>query len=699
MQETYKHFFISYNKADRQWAEWIAWQLEEAGYTTLLQVWDFRPGSNFVLQMDEATRTTECTLLVLSSDYLKANFTQPEWAEAFRRDPKGEKGHVIPVRVRECEPTGLLASIVYIDLVGLNEAKACERLLAGIRRDRAVPTIAPAFPGTVQHLLPQQPRFPSAPSPLWNIPYRRNPYFTDQESILTHLHDVLNADNAAALIQPQAISGLGGIGKTQIALEYAYRHRDKYQAVLWVQADSQESLTTGFIALATLLNLPEKDTQDQTIIVESVRRWLDTHNQWLLILDNADDLTLVDHFLPASGTGHTLLTTRAQTHGTLAQGIEVEEMDLTEGAIFLLRRAQVLALDAPLDHALEADRSTAQALVQELGGLPLALDQAGAYIHETMCGVPGYLTRYQTQHATLLRRRGKLTKDHPKPVATTWSLSFERVKQANPAAANLLGFCSFLYPDAIPEELITEGASHLSSTLQAAASDLIALDEAVETLRAYSFIRRNPDTSTLSMHRLVQVVLKDAMTENEQRQWAEQAVRVMNQVFPLPEVNNWPLCERYLLNAQTCASLIEQWGMTFPEATHLLNQTGAYLQEHTRYSEAERLLQRTFTIYEQVLGTNHPDTASSLNNLALLYEKQGTYPKAEPLLQHALAIREQVLGDNHPDTANSLNSLALLYYRQGKYPQAEPLYQRALTIREQVLGANHPYTPTGCATR
>ena len=151
--------------------------------------------------------------------------------------------------------------------------------------------------------------------PLWNVPYRRNPYFTGQETILTNLHTTLNANNAAALTQPQAISGLGGIGKTQIALEYAYRHEHTYRAILWVQADTRDALISGFTNLARLLNLPQKDEQDQTIIVEAVKHWLETHEQWLLILDNADDLSLLDEFLPRRSTGHILLTTRAQYAG------------------------------------------------------------------------------------------------------------------------------------------------------------------------------------------------------------------------------------------------------------------------------------------------------------------------------------------------------------------------------------------------
>lgn len=163
VQDAQKHFFISYTSTDRAWAEWIAWQLEEAGYTTVLQAWDFRPGSNFVLEMDKATQEAERTIAVLSPDYLNAPYAKAEWAAAFQHDPTGELGMLLPVHVRECrhQLKGLLGSIVYIDLVGLNDISAAhEMLLAGVLRERAKPLTPPGFPEGVQRSVAEQPRFP-----------------------------------------------------------------------------------------------------------------------------------------------------------------------------------------------------------------------------------------------------------------------------------------------------------------------------------------------------------------------------------------------------------------------------------------------------------------------------------------------------------------------------------------------------------
>jgi hypothetical protein len=150
-------FFISYNRHDRQWAEWAAWQLEAAGYSTIIQAWDFRPGGNFVADMQRATAQAERTIAVLSPDYLASHFTRPEWNAAFAQDPTGEKGLLVPVRVRECKLEGLLPQIVYIDLVGLDQERAKRELLAGVKRGRAKPSTEPGFPGEGSS---DQPDFP-----------------------------------------------------------------------------------------------------------------------------------------------------------------------------------------------------------------------------------------------------------------------------------------------------------------------------------------------------------------------------------------------------------------------------------------------------------------------------------------------------------------------------------------------------------
>jgi hypothetical protein len=193
--------------------------LEEAGFSTFLQAWDFRPGSNFVLEMDEALQASRHTIAVLSPDYLaNTSYAASEWAAIVSQDPTGQKHKLLPVRVRECEPSGLLRAITYIDLVGLDGIDASHRLLAGINPERAKPGISPHYPGKTASSSLQEPTYPANWPDINNIPYPRNAFFTGRDDLLQHLHDKLTTTNATALTQAQAISGLGGIGKTQAAL-------------------------------------------------------------------------------------------------------------------------------------------------------------------------------------------------------------------------------------------------------------------------------------------------------------------------------------------------------------------------------------------------------------------------------------------------------------------------------------------------
>ncbi len=262
--------------------------------------------------------------------------------------------------------------------------------------------------------------------------------------------------------------------------------------------------------------------------VAAVKRWLRQESGWLLILDNADDLTLVEDFLPSGESGQVLLTTRAQATGVVAENLDVEKLDRVEGALSLLRRAKLLAPDAPLDNASRLLYSQARAIVEAVDGLPLALDQAGVYLEETGCNLADYLTLYERHRRLLLSRPGVESTDYPEMVASTWALSFQQVEQANPVAAELLRLLAFLQPDAIPEEIIMEG----SVVLGLVAADLLQLNEAMRILRRYSLVRRDPESKVLTIHRLVQAVLRDGLDHATQCQWAERVIGAVNAAFP-----------------------------------------------------------------------------------------------------------------------------------------------------------------------
>lgn len=522
----------------------------------------------------------------------------------------------------------------------------------------------------------------------WNVPYPRNDAFTGREQLLTDLRiDLLKKGK-------EALFGLGGVGKTQIAVEYAYRHRDEYTAVLWCFAGTEQSVRSGYASIAALLNLPEKESQEQARVTDAVRNWLEQNTGWLLVLDNADDPAMLKPFLPQQGKGHILLTSRAYSFQKigLVSPREVNVLSPNEAREFLERRAG----KEPTDKSPEAD-----ALAKEVGYLPLALEQAAAYIAETGTGFSNYLTGYRKQRLKLLERHGPVMGNDEKEqqkrtVATTWALNFADIEKSSPASADLLRLSAFLASDAVPFELFEKGGEQMPDELAAKLAGLhenpLILDELLNPLLRYSLIRRDYQEHIYSINPLVQEVLRDGLSNDDRKAWAQIAVKAVNLAFPYPEFENWSFCRRLLPQALQCATHIDFFQLRFIEAALLLNKAGNYLLRRADYAQAERLLRRALELYEFNLGTEHPDTARSLDNLAELYRLQGRYAEAEPLQRHALAIRERVQGSERPDTAHSLNNLALLLSNEGKDADAEPLYRRALAIREKVLGAEHPDT-------
>jgi tetratricopeptide (TPR) repeat protein/transcriptional regulator with XRE-family HTH domain len=536
-------------------------------------------------------------------------------------------------------------------------------------------------------------------APPWLVPLPRNPFFTGREEILAALHAQMGVEQVVALTQSCALHGLGGIGKTQIALEYAYRYALEYSAVFWIGTETLESIFSSLLQIAEVLELPERDDREQERVVAAVQRWLTTHQQWLLIWDNIEDLTLLARFLPPSRQGSVLLTTRTQALGTLAQGINLAPLGQEEGTLLLLRRSKVVGVEATeeqvsqLAERLPEEWTAAEDLVTALGGLPLALDQAAAYIEETGCNLSSYLAYYECQRTRLLARRGQPGADHPQSVVTTFQLSMESVEREHRAAADILRVCALLHAEAIPEEVFAKGAAHLGPEMAVLLEDPSQFDQALAVLRSLSLVQRQAESRTFSLHRLVQAVLLDAMTEIEREQWSRRVLNVLDAIFPevqaATEKDAREQSERLLPHALLCLQREEKGVdacLTFASLTYKVAQ---YLRERGRYDQAEPLFRRALYLHEQTLGSEHPVIAHLLNSQAALYLRQGKYEQARTLHRRALSIQERTLGPKHLDIASTLNGLAHLHFRQGQYEQAEPLYKQALTIQKQVLGSKH----------
>jgi tetratricopeptide (TPR) repeat protein len=664
-------FFISYTGADRAWAEWIAWQLETAGHTTRLEAWDFQAGSDFVHQMEQALTDAERLLVVLSPAYRASPFGEAEWRPIFAKDPSGELGLLVPVRVQECDPPELLRARVYVDLVGLPAHEAGERLLAGVREGERPgrPTSAPAFPGVAASaVMAVQPPFPG-PGPSISNLAPRNRNFTGRADLLDRLSEEL-AGGVAAVV---AAYGLGGVGKTQLVLEYAHRHLGDYELVWWVPAETRLLTTASLAELAVQLGLParaEQAEQAAAALAELSRR-----DRWLLVFDNAEDPQDLEGLWPVGGGGRVLVTSRNPAWGGVAVRLPVDVLAEQEAIDFLLARTG------------SSDRQAAKALATELGGLPLALEQAAAYLEETNLELGEYLGRFRRHHAQLLAR-GRPSR-YPATVATTWQLNLEQLS-GDQAAVGLLRVCAFLAPEAIPPSLLAADPQALPPELAAVVGDELALDQAVAALYRFSLLGRDHDG--LRLHRLVSEVVRATLDPQEQQRWAGVAVGLVTAGFP-PDVTdpaNWPVCARLLPHALYTTEQGEQLEVAAEPTAELLNRTGRYLHRRAELAAARAIHQRGLRLAEATYGPDHLKVATQVNNLGGVLQDLGDLAGAKDHYQRALLSFEAAYGPNHPEVATCVNNLGDVLRALGDLAGARTLHERALAIDEAAYGPNHP---------
>jgi tetratricopeptide (TPR) repeat protein len=692
-----REFFISYTQADRPWAEWLAWELEANGHRTLLQAWDMPAGSAFIHAMDQAVQRTRHTMLVLSPAYLRSAMAEAEWRPGFAADPSGKGRRLLPVRVEDCQPTGLLADRVWIDLVGLDEASARAKLgedVASALRGHARPTSRPRFPRTPPPTPSvERPRFPTALPPVWSVPYRRNPAFTGREEVLAGLAEQL--DQGAAAVT-QTLQGAGGVGKTALAVEYAYRHRSRFDTVWWIRAEEPASLIGDYADLASALGSAEAAQANQQLAALAARRWLEGHDRWLLVLDNAEgpDATtglqaplarLID-LLPQVLHGQVLVTSRDASWEQHAALAELDLFSPSEAVAFLLARSG------------RNDQATATQIAELLGLLPLALEQAGAYLRETRLSLTDYLDRLQQYPALTLARGRPRDHDPADTVATTWRVSLERVRPT-PGAVAVLEVCAFLGPEEVPRELFAEHLDPPAQGLDILAADPFALDDAVAALRRFGLVKANEQA--LTVHRLLQQVVRDQLDLATRNALLGIAVRLLDKALPFGSYADpglWPVCARLLPHALVAIEHAVAMEVEPLATAHLLDSAADYLHGRARYAEARSLRERVVSIREARLGPHHPDTADSLNNLAAVLDDQGDLEAARRLNERALQIYEIRLGPDHPRTATSLINLARVLHLQGDLEAARRLHERALTIRETRLGPDHPDTAEGIST-
>lgn len=530
----------------------------------------------------------------------------------------------------------------------------------------------------------------AASRPVTAVLPRRNHLFTGREDALSRLHETVHRHHGVA------VTGLGGIGKSSLLLEYAHRHAEAHSLVYWLSGVDSGALGLGLLDLGRHIrttgladaNIPSEQQPEE--LRAYVRTWLTLHSDWLLIIDNAADPEQLRALLPDHNRGYLLCSMRA--NDPLAVGLHPFELTefSPEEAIVALTHRRGLTTQTTKDEA-----ALSRELVMDLGCLPLAIEQAGAFMAAHKTSVRSYLAAYKKRR-TALFPPGTPGREQVS-VATVWSLSFEQVERENAASADLLRLSAFLSPDFIPERLLTAGANHLGASLSGALAleDPLSIDLVLGPLLRHSLVRRlqgsDNEQRGYSLHRLVQDVVRLRIA-NEERIWAERAVCALNAAFPRVEFRAWPACRSLIHSVEELWTHIERLQIMSLEAARLLHQASIYLWEQASPARAEPLHRRALAIRESVLGSEHPDTAELVNDLAVLLSAQGNDAAAEPLHQRALSIRETTLGLVHPDTGESLNNLGNLYLKMGRVSEAERLHRRALDIYEQVSGPMHPDT-------
>jgi len=432
-------------------------------------------------------------MAVLSRDYLKSVYGGAEWQAAWATDPQGAGRKLLTVRVTECDRPGLLAGVVGVDLFGLTEATAKARLRAMVSAaiaGRAKPDMPPGFPGAGR-AMPRAARFPGALPQVWKVP-ARNPRFTGRDRELEQLGRALAA---GAAVTVHSVHGLGGVGKTQLGTEYAHAHATDYDLVWWVAAEEPTLIPDQFAALAARLGLdPAADPEALQALVHDRLRSVPG---WLLIFDNADRVEDIGPWLPAGPLppgipGHVIVTTRRGGFAAMGRVLDLDVMGLADAVEMLRARVPDLG------------QETGEQIAEELGRLPLALEQAAAWLDRSQMPGQEYLELLRSRAADLYAR-GQV-RDRSDTIATLWQISMGRITAENPAAVQLLGVCAYLAPEPIPLDLFTAHADLLPEPLASAAADQLAFSDAIAVLVDYSLAKRTP--AGLQLHRLVQSTIR-----------------------------------------------------------------------------------------------------------------------------------------------------------------------------------------------
>ena len=538
-----------------------------------------------------------------------------------------------------------------------------------------------------------------------NLPYRSlGELFVGRGDFLDKIREKFETGkNVVGVLTMQTIHGMGGIGKTRTAVEYAWKHQDEYDALLMIQADTSANLKANLAGLVgpMVLDIKEaQNTSDQEVQVQASLRWLATHKKWFLIIDNVDDEETrkeVEQLLNQFSHGQIVITSRLSKWGTGVDKLELNVLSTEDSVAFLNQRTEQERKKQT------TDTEDVQSLAERLDGLALGLEQAAAYIAEKNISYKQYLQRWETKKEKVLTWFDPEISKYPRSLAITWETSFE---QLSDPARKLMEMLCWLAPDPIPMWLFegTQQEEYLEKILGE------EFDEAHTQLLRYSLAKKvgleEGEDPQLQVHRLVQ-------------ESTRQKLRSKGLAFPgnsKQELSPYihPLFELLDLSAPAENPFdIRSWSFWTPLANHIetlchfadeqqianptdlwMNDLALFYNTKALYQQAEPLMRRALEIDEASYGRDHSLVAIDLSNLAELLRVTGRFDEAEPLMRRALKIDEASYRPDHPNVATSLNNLAKLLQATNRLAEAEPLIRRALEIDEASYGPDHPHVAT-----
>jgi tetratricopeptide (TPR) repeat protein len=641
--------YVSYAPEDRMWADWIEAVLTRANFRVIPRstVGSFNASGDVRSSLSEhELQGAPRAIAVLSSAYMHSPQARAVWQALSAADAAGMHRQLVPLRISDVRVTEPFTDYPVVDLARMDASQASARLLWALDRPAQTASTTGGQSGG--------PRFPGTVPPVWNVP-ARNADFTGRGGTLEKLRDKL-AGGGVAVVVAQALYGLGGVGKTQLALEYAHRFMADYDLVWWVPSERSEEISLALAELARKLGLQVGDNVAEAAeaALEELRR--DATPHWLLIFDNADDPKQLEPYLP-TGSGHVLITSRNQAWGHSAEPLEVDVFTSDESVAHLLR------------HVPELDPAEAAEVADALGHLPLAVEQASAWLEQTGMSARAYIEQLATESTRILALNQP--PDYPMPVVATWNLSFEQLKERSPAAVRLLQLLAFCSPGPISMTLLYSDEMNESLLpYDEALSEKLMLGRVIRDISRFALIKVDQGTNSLGIHRLVQAVIRSQMTGDEQIQAKHEVHKILVGARPrqgeTDDPANWSIYDVIWphlgpSNAEEC---------TDPRTRQLLIDWVRYQWKHGEFDACLSLAYRLLNLWDHQLGAEHHQTLHLQFQIANVLRSQGRFEEARELDTYVLERQREVLGADHPYTLMTAGGLAADLRALGYFQEA-----------------------------